>query len=115
MRIATTSSLIVVMGLGASALSASASTATPKKTTLGKVTIAPTIVSGTQYAMTVKKGKKNYVVTFDTGDIKLVNHKGSSIDVDNIIVGNKIKLKGIVDTSSRKITKVSKIKDVSIN
>jgi len=116
MRIAAASSLIVVMGLGASALSASAKTAvTSKKTTLGKVTVAPKVVSGKQYDMTIKKGGKEYVVTFDSSTVKLVDHKGNSIAVDKIVVGNKIQVKGTIDTSSKKITKVSKVKDNSIN
>ena len=117
MRIAAASSLIVVMGLGASIIPASAKTthATSKKTTLGKVTIAPTVVTGTQYTMTIKKGNKNYVVSFDTANVTLVDHKGVSLAVDKIAKGNKIQVKGSVDTSSKKITKVSKVKDDSVN
>ena len=118
-RFAAASSLIVIMGLSALSIPASAKTANTttsnKKTTLGKVTIAPKIVSGTQYKMTIKKGNTNYVVTFDTATAKVVNHKDVSIAATKIVVGNKIQVKGTVNTSSKKITKVSKVKDDSLN
>lgn len=118
-RFAAAGSLIVVMGLSILSIPASAKTtntaASSKKTTLGKVTIAPKLVSGTQYKMTIKKGNTNYVVTFDTATAKVVNHKDVSIAATKIVVGNKIQVKGLVNTSSKKITKVSKVKDDSLN
>jgi len=113
-RIITAGSLIVVMGLGASAITASAKTTAHKKTIPGKVTVAPTVVTGTQYTMTVKKGNKSYVVTFDTATAKLVSHKGGSIAVGKIVVGNKLHIKGLVDTSAKTVTDVTKIRDDSI-
>ena len=115
MRIAAASSMVVLMGLGSSAIAASAKTATHKKTTLGRVIIAPKAVTGTQYIMTIKKGTKNYTtVTFDIANVKLVDHRGGSIAVDKITVGNKIKVKGLINDSSKKITDVSKVEDESI-
>lgn len=117
-KIAAASSLIAVMGLGASTLAASAKTSTQntsKKTTLGRVIVPPKAVSGTHYIMTIKKGSNNYVVTFNTADVKVINNKGASLAVDKIAVGNKIQVKGTMDSSSKKIAKVSKIKDDSVS
>lgn len=118
-RFAAASSLIAVMGLGILSIPASAKTtstaSSSKKTVIGKVTVAPKVVSGTQYKMTIKKGSTSYVVTFDTATASVVNHKGVSIAAKKIVVGNKVQVKGSVNTSSKKITNVSKVKNDSLS
>lgn len=108
MRIAAASSMMVVMGLSSSAIAADAKVNTYKKTTLGRVVVAPTAVSNTQYVMTIKKGNKNYTtVTFDISTVKLIDHRGDSIAVDKIAVGNKIKVKELADSSSEEVANIS--------
>ncbi len=60
---------------------------------------------------TVKRGDQTVIVG---GETKLLNKAGGTISLDAVIVGNKVVVSGIWNSSENKLTITNKLKDLSL-